>query len=92
MLQAACAVNHNCIDINAVSPITDKEYYVRGNTALLDAVGITINKIDSKGIALNYCVLSEAVSLFRAAICDARIDDEWSTDIQKDFKKRGGKN
>ena len=36
---------HDRIDIKAVSPITDKEYFVRGNTALLDAVGRTINKI-----------------------------------------------
>ena len=38
-------VLHDRIDIKAVSPITDKEYFVRGNTALLDAVGTTINKI-----------------------------------------------
>ncbi|MDR0852828.1 MAG: VWA domain-containing protein [Clostridiales Family XIII bacterium] len=36
---------HDRIDIKAVSPITDKEYFVRGNTALLDAVGKTISKI-----------------------------------------------
>ena len=36
---------HDRIDIRAVSPITDKEYFVRGSTALLDAVGRTINKI-----------------------------------------------
>ena len=38
-------VLHDRIDIHAVSPITDKEYFVRGNTALLDALGRTINKI-----------------------------------------------
>jgi len=38
---------HDRIDIKAVSPITDKEYFVRGNTALLDAIGRTINKIGS---------------------------------------------
>ena len=38
---------HDRIDIKAVSPITDKEYFVRGNTALLDAIGMTINKIGS---------------------------------------------
>jgi len=38
-------VLHDRIDIKAVSPITEREYYVRGNTALLDAVGRTINKI-----------------------------------------------
>jgi len=37
---------HDRIDIKAVSPITSREYFVRGQTALLDAVGRTINKID----------------------------------------------
>ena len=36
---------HDRIDIKAVSPITGKEYFVRGSTALLDAVGAAINKI-----------------------------------------------
>lgn len=36
---------HDRIDIKAVSPITEKEYYAGGSTALLDAVGKTINKI-----------------------------------------------
>ena len=36
---------HDRIDLQAVSPITPQEYFVRGQTALLDAVGITINKI-----------------------------------------------
>jgi len=36
---------HDRIDIRAVKPITEKEYFVRGSTALLDAVGRSINKI-----------------------------------------------
>lgn len=36
---------HDRIDIQAVSPITDKEYCVGGCTALLDAIGKTIHKI-----------------------------------------------
>lgn len=36
---------HDRIKVRGIAPITDKEYYVRGNTALLDAVGRTINKI-----------------------------------------------
>ena len=36
---------HDRIDIKAVSPITEKEYQVGGSTALLDAIGKTINKI-----------------------------------------------
>jgi uncharacterized protein YegL len=157
-------VLHDRIDIHAVSQITDKEYFVRGNTALLDAVGRTINKIggvqkntsekyradkvlfiittdgmenasrefgyekiksmiehqkskygwefvflganidaievagraqnfhnDSEGIALNYRALSETVAMFRAAPSGAKLDDDWSVDIQADYKKRGGK-
>ena len=36
---------HDRINLRGIEPITDKEYFVRGNTALLDAVGKTINKI-----------------------------------------------
>jgi uncharacterized protein YegL len=36
---------HDRIDIRAVSPLTDNEYQVGGSTALLDAIGRTINKI-----------------------------------------------
>lgn len=36
---------HDRIDIKAVREITDKEYQVGGSTALLDAIGMTINKI-----------------------------------------------
>ena len=159
---------HDRIDIRAVSQITDKEYFVRGNTALLDAVGTTINKIggvqkntadeyradkvlfvittdgmenasrefgyekirsmierqkskygwefiflganidavevagrfgvdrsraqnfhnDSEGIAMNYRVLSETVAAYRSAPCGACVDDDWSRDIQADYKKR----
>ena len=38
---------HDRIDIKAVSPITDKEYQIGGSTALLDAIGKTINKIEN---------------------------------------------
>ena len=36
---------HDRINIRGVEPITEKDYFVRGSTALLDAVGKTINKI-----------------------------------------------
>ena len=36
---------HDRIDIKAVDYMTEKEYCVGGSTALLDAIGITINKI-----------------------------------------------
>jgi uncharacterized protein YegL len=38
---------HDRINIHAVKPVTNKDYYVRGCTALLDAVGLTINKINT---------------------------------------------
>ncbi len=38
---------HDRIRIKGIAPITEKEYFVRGSTALLDAVGRTIGKIDS---------------------------------------------
>ena len=36
---------HDRIDIGFVSPLTEKEYWVGGSTALLDAIGFTIGKI-----------------------------------------------
>lgn len=36
---------HDRIDIRAIQPITAKEYFVGGSTALLDAIGRTIHKI-----------------------------------------------
>lgn len=36
---------HDRIDIRAVSPMTEKEYQVGGSTALLDAIGRTIQKL-----------------------------------------------
>lgn len=38
---------HDGVDIRDVKPITDKEYYPRGATALLDAVGKAINTVKS---------------------------------------------
>lgn len=36
---------HNRMNLREIMPITSQEYYVRGTTALLDAVGITITKM-----------------------------------------------
>lgn len=36
---------HDRTNIKGIKPITDREYYVGGLTALLDAIGKTINKI-----------------------------------------------
>lgn len=36
---------HDRINIKGISPLTEKDYEVRGSTALLDAIGFTIGKI-----------------------------------------------
>lgn len=36
---------HDRINLCGIKPLTSKEYYTRGTTALLDAIGKTINKI-----------------------------------------------
>jgi len=36
---------HDRINVKGIRPITEKEYFVCGSTALLDAIGKTINKI-----------------------------------------------
>lgn len=36
---------HDRIDIRVIQPISEKEYFVGGSTALLDAIGKTIHKI-----------------------------------------------
>jgi uncharacterized protein YegL len=159
---------HDRIDIKAVSAITEKEYFVGGSTALIDAIGRTIHKIgnaqkhtaedyraekvmfviitdgeenssreyssekvkkmiehqkakygwefiflganidavetakrfgiapnraqnyhaDSEGVELNFRVMSDTIAKFRA--CDA-MSDNWNEEIQKDYKRRGGK-
>lgn len=38
-------VLHDRVDLKKINPMTDKEYYVRGSTALLDAVGGAIHHI-----------------------------------------------
>ena len=44
---------YNQVPIDKIAPMTEKEYYVRGSTALLDAIGKTIMQIkanqDKKG-------------------------------------------
>ena len=40
-------VIHDRVDIREVKDITDREYYVRGCTALLDAIGGTIRHIEN---------------------------------------------
>lgn len=41
---------HDRINLRDIVPMTKREYFVRGSTALLDAIGKTINKIKSTHI------------------------------------------
>jgi uncharacterized protein YegL len=36
---------HDRLELQAINPITERDYFVRGSTALLDAIGHSINKI-----------------------------------------------
>lgn len=38
---------HDRFPINIVEPLTNKDYYVRGCTALLDAVGMAVHKVEN---------------------------------------------
>lgn len=38
---------HDRFPIEIIEPLTEREYFVRGCTALLDAVGVVIEKIDN---------------------------------------------
>ncbi len=40
-----CEVIHDRVDIQKIEPMTQEQYYVRGSTALLDAVGYSIHHI-----------------------------------------------
>ena len=40
-----CEVIHDRVDIHKIQPMTQEQYYVRGSTALLDAVGKSIHHI-----------------------------------------------
>ena len=40
-------VIHDRFPIEAVKPLTDDDYFVRGSTALLDAIGSTVKKIEN---------------------------------------------
>lgn len=44
---------HDHLPLAEILPMTEKEYFVRGSTALLDAVGLTIQKVKSHQALLN---------------------------------------
>ena len=87
---------HDRADLQKIQPMTNKEYYVRGSTALLDAVkaaghiGIGADRAvnyhcDPVGTALNYAVVSATVSNMRQG---KGVAAEWKQRIEDDFKGR----
>lgn len=50
-----------CVDIKTVEPLTDKTFVPRGSTALLDAIGRTINEIGSRLSSMQECDRPEKV-------------------------------
>jgi uncharacterized protein YegL len=46
-------VLHDRVDVREVKPLTDQDYYVRGTTALLDAIGRSIIKVIQVQKSLN---------------------------------------
>ena len=148
-------VLHDRVNVRDIRPMIDRDYTVRGCTALLDAIGGAIHHIgivhkyarpedvpehtmfvitsdgmvnasrryvryllravpskldfdavetatqfvigadravnyqcDSEGTALNYEVVSEAISSVR---CSAPLSADWKKRIDEDYKKRGGR-
>ena len=45
LFDSTCEVIHDRVDIRRVAPLTEREYFVRGCTALLDAIGEAVHHI-----------------------------------------------
>ena len=72
---------HDRIDIKAVSQMTEKEYTVGGSTALLDAIGMTIFKIENaqKHTAENH----RAEKVMFVIITDGEENSSWEYSAKK---------
>lgn len=69
-------VLHDRVDLKKIQPMTGEEYYVRGSTALLDAVGT----------AVSFKALHQAICSFRSDEDD--FGDDWKAPITTDFLSR----
>ena len=47
LFDSTCEVLHDRVDIQKIEKLTDRDYYVRGCTALLDAIGGAIHHIEN---------------------------------------------
>ena len=92
---------HDRQPIHRVAPLTEEQYFVRGCTALLDAIGLTISHIkkarkempkeERPDRAVRY-VLGETITRARGAelpcMMAQAIGTGWSEEIEQDYKKR----
>lgn len=72
---------HDRFSIESVSPMTESQYYVRGCTALLDAVGSTISKIgnvqknlpeEDRAEKVIFCIITDG---YENASCEYSLSD-----------------
>lgn len=78
-----CELLHDRIDIQAVGPMTGKDYRVGGSTALLDAIGGTIHKL--AGVQKNTAEQYRAENVMFVIITDGQenASREYSSDQVK---------
>jgi uncharacterized protein YegL len=79
---------HDRVDIRNVPPITDKEYFARGNTALLDAVGKTINIIGAKLNAMKEEDRPSKVIVLIITDGAENASQEYTSDVVKEMVKK----
>lgn len=70
---------HKRVNIKEIKNITSKDYYVRGCTALLDAIGYSIN------FMINYEVMNSAISNCRV---NGAVDESWKSRVEEDYEMR----
>lgn len=97
------SVLHDRMPLSEIPKMTSKDYHVRGCTALVDAIGANIDAIetaasfgiarnravnyhaDSEGTQVLYETISAPISAMRS---NQQISDNWSTQIEENFRKR----
>ena len=99
-------VLHERAPLARIEPLTDKEYYARGGTALLDAIGGAIHHIGNvhkyareEDRPANYVNDGEGIKTMYMAECCLMSDirnnransRSWKRNVDADFARRGNK-
>lgn len=74
---------HDRFPLEAVKPLTDEDYYVRGCTALLDAVGSTVKKVENIQKRLPEELKAEKVIMVITTDGQENASQEYSLDMVK---------